>query len=58
MAKKDSDKGVNRFAYIAGTAAVTAFAVYFVNRHLKERDELKMLRFAEEQKKLSGGGDK
>jgi len=58
MAKKDDDKGVNKLAYIAGTAAVTAFAVYFVNRHLKERDELKMLKFAEEQKRLSGGGDK
>ena len=48
MAKKD-DEASNKVLWIAGGAAVTAFAMYYVNKHLNERDDLKRLRYAESQ---------
>ncbi len=48
MAKKskDDDTG-NKLLWLAGGAAVTAFAMYYVNRNLNEREELNRLRYAE-----------
>ena len=55
MAKKKigDDDGSSKFMYIAGAAAVTAFAMFYVNKHLNEREELNRLRYAEGQRKLS-----
>jgi len=58
MAKKSKDEDTtNKVLWVAGTAAVTAFAMFYVNRHLNEREELNRLRFAESQKGISEGGD-
>lgn len=51
--KKDKDM-TTTILWVAGSAAVTAFAMYQVNRHLNERDELKKLRYSEEMKKQLG----
>lgn len=58
MAKKsdDSDTG-NKLLWLAGGAAVTAFAYYYVNKHLKEKEELQRLQYAEKQQQLKGGDD-
>ncbi|MHC4433924.1 MAG: hypothetical protein ACYTBS_18950 [Planctomycetota bacterium] len=57
--KKNDDDTTNKIMWVAGTAAVTAFAMYYVNRHLNEREELSRLRYAEGRKRLesSGGGE-
>jgi hypothetical protein len=57
--KKNDDDTTNKIMWVAGTAAVTAFAMYYVNRHLNEREELNRLRYAEDRKRLesSGGGE-
>jgi hypothetical protein len=54
--KKSEDGTTNKVMWVAGTAAVTAFAMYYVNRHLNEREELNRLRYAEERKRLESGG--
>ena len=54
--KKNDDDTTNKIMWVAGTAAVTAFAMYYVNRHLNEREELNRLRYAEERKRLDSGG--
>jgi len=50
MAKKDEDN--NKILWIAGTACITAFAMYYVNRYLNEREELQRLKYAERQERL------
>ena len=46
MAKKKDDSSTsNQIMWIAGAAAVTAFAMYYVNRQLNEREELQKLRY-------------
>lgn len=53
MAKKKKDDDTsNKVMWVAGTAAVTAFAMFYVNRHLNEREELNRLRYAEDRRKL------
>jgi hypothetical protein len=49
---KSKDGSQNKLLVIAGTAAVTAFAMYYVNRHLNEKEDLRRLKYAEEQQKL------
>lgn len=57
MAKKKSDDETsNKVLWIAGGAAVTAFAMYYVNKHLNEREDLKRLRYAEDQNRLKEAG--
>lgn len=54
MAKKSKDEDTsNKVLWIAGAAAVSAFAMYYVNRHLNEREELNRLRYAQEKKSIS-----
>jgi len=60
MAKKksDDDDTTNKLLWVLGTAAVTATAMYYVNKHLNEKEELNRLRFMEDHKAVgSGGGD-
>jgi len=52
MAKKKDDDSNNKILWIAGTACITAFAMYYVNKHLNEREELQRLKWAERQEKL------
>lgn len=54
---KDKDDTSNKLLWIAGGAAVTAFAMYYVNKHLNEREELRRLQYAERQQKLKEGGE-
>lgn len=53
--KKDDNDTTNKLLWIAGGAAVTAFAMYYVNKNLREREELNRLRYAEEQQRLKSG---
>lgn len=47
MATSSGDKEkTNKFLWIAGTAAVTAFTMFYVNKHLNEKDELMKLRYS------------
>lgn len=56
--KKSSDgETTNKVMWIAGTAAVTAFAMYYVNRNLNEKEELNRLRYAEKQQLPSAESD-
>lgn len=58
MAKsKDGDDVSNKLLWIAGGALVSAGVMYYVNKHLREREELQRLKYAESQKQLDGGGD-
>lgn len=58
MAKsKDGDEFSNKLLWIAGGALVSAGVMYYVNRHLREREELQRLKYAESQKRLNDGGD-
>jgi hypothetical protein len=53
MAKKKKEDGAsNKVLWIAGAAATTAFAMFYVNRHLNEREELNRLRYSD-RKRLS-----
>lgn len=57
MAKKSSDENTSdKLLWLAGGAIITAGVMYYVNRHLKEREELNELRFAERQQRLKEGG--
>lgn len=55
--KKNSDETSHKLLWLAGGAAVTAFAMYYVNRHLNEREELRRLQYAEKQQSLQGGDE-
>ena len=58
MAKsKKDDETSNKLLWIAGGAAVTAFAMYYVNKHLNEREELQRLKYAERMQLKEGGGE-
>ena len=55
--KKSDDETSKKLLWIAGGAAVTAFAMYYVNKHLNEREELNKLRYAERNsRQVTGGG--
>jgi len=57
MAKSTKDdEATNKLLWIAGGAAVTAFAMYYVNKSLNEREELKRLKYAES-RQLKEGSD-
>lgn len=49
MAKEKED---NKILWIAGTAAVTAFVVWYVNRELSDREALRRMKVLQE---LSAG---
>ena len=52
MAKeKGSD---NKVLWVAGTAAVTAFVVWYVNKELRTREDLQKMKMMEEIKSLRG----
>jgi hypothetical protein len=44
MATKSEDTGREKLMWIAGTAAVTAFVVFQVNKYLREKDQLAELK--------------
>lgn len=58
MADGDEKKGMNdttRMLMIGfGSAALGAVAYYMVNKYLKDRDDLMMMRMVEKQKELEG----
>ena len=58
--KKKDDDTSNKVLWIAGAASVTAFAMFYVNRHLNEKEELNRLRYGKQQslgEKSEGGED-
>lgn len=60
MAKKkkngESDVG-NKLLWIAGGAVVTGTVIFFVQKNLKDQEELRELRYQlNRQKQISGGG--
>lgn len=59
MAKKKEESTQNKLLWYAGAAGVGAFTMYWVNRYLKDREDLQMMRLAERQakmKSIEGGG--
>lgn len=44
--KKDDDDTFNKVMWVAGAAGVTAFAMFYVNKHLNEKEELSRLRIS------------
>jgi homospermidine synthase len=61
MAEGSDKKGMNdttRMLMIGfGSAALGAVAYYMVNKHLKDRDDLMMMRVMEKQKELEASKD-
>jgi len=53
--KKEDDDAFNKVLWVAGAAGVTAFAMFYVNKHLNEKEELNRLRSNGHQPQLSGG---
>ncbi len=51
--KKKDDDSSNKVLWIAGAAATTAFAMFYVNKHLNEKEELNRLRY-EGRREISG----
>lgn len=51
MAKSKNDETANKVMWIVGGATVSALAMFFVNKHLNEREELKRLQLAEASRK-------
>ncbi len=47
-------KDDNKLLWIAGTAAITAFVVYFVNKEMRTREDVKRMQMMEELKALKG----
>jgi hypothetical protein len=43
----DSDSGREKLLWIAGTAAVTAFVVFQVNKYMREKDQLSEMKALE-----------
>lgn len=57
--KKKEDDTTNKLLWYAGAAGVGAFSMYWVNKYLKDREDIQMMRLAERQakmKSLEGGG--
>ena len=52
--KKDSDTG-NKVLWAFGAAAVGAFTMYSVNKYMKDREELQLMKLAERQVKAAEG---
>jgi hypothetical protein len=52
MAKESGSELTNKLLWIAGGAAISAVAIFYVNRALTEREELKRLQAAEAQAKV------
>lgn len=50
---KDKEDTTNKILWVAGTALITGFTLYYVNKALNEREELQRLRLASMN---SGGG--
>jgi len=56
MAKssKNNEDFSSKLLWIAGGAALSAAAYYFVNKHLKEKEELQRLQYAEQRRLREG----
>jgi hypothetical protein len=50
--KKSEDSTANKILWYGGAAAVGAFTMYYVNKMLKDREDLQMMRLGERQAKL------
>jgi len=55
--KKEDDDTFNKVLWVAGAAGVTAFAMFYVNKHLNEKEELNRLRHSERPQLGGGGGE-
>ena len=55
--KKKDDDTSNKLLWLLGGAAVTAFAMHYVNKSLNEREELRRLQYAERQQSLKGSDE-
>lgn len=54
MAKSETSDVTNKLLWIAGGAVLSAVAIFYVNRALTEREELKRFQLAEQAKAVSG----
>lgn len=54
--KKDSDAG-NKVLWAFGAAAVGAFTMYSVNKYMKDREELQLMKLAERQQVKAAEGE-
>lgn len=54
MATKDKGGDNNKILWVAGTAAVTAFVVWYVNKELRAREDLQKMKMMQELKELKG----
>ena len=50
MAKKKDSETTNKILWAFGAAAVGAFAMYSVNKYMKDREDLQLMKLAERQK--------
>ena len=50
--KKGEENAANKILWYGGAAAVGAFTMYYVNKMLKDKEDLNMMRLAERQAKL------
>lgn len=55
--KKDDDDTFNKVMWVAGAAGVTAFAMFYVNKHLNEKEELNRLRISGPSQSSAGGSE-
>ena len=52
MAKKKEESTTNKLLWYAGAAGVGAFSMYWVNKYLKDRDDIQLMRLADRQAKM------
>ena len=52
MAKKKDESTTNKLLWYAGAAGVGAFSMYWVNKYLKDREDIQLMRLADRQAKM------
>lgn len=52
MAKKKEESTTNKLLWYAGAAGVGAFSMYWVNKYLKDREDIQLMRLADRQAKM------
>ncbi len=55
MAKENKNGGNDRLLWVAGTAAVTAFVVWYVNKELRTREDIQRQKLMMELQAAKGG---
>jgi len=52
MGKKKDESTTNKLLWYAGAAGVGAFSMYWVNKYLKDREDIQLMRLADRQAKM------